>query len=156
MNKVRLLLYLLLIAVFYIGGSFIISPSNTFIHIGKVMSVPIEESVKNKTFIEVVNPSSVYINNIEDDFYVYKYNFRYFKSYGVFQLFKHKVTIDKQCYYKFIISKPLMELSEFEIQYNELSTNLFNDFEGYNTLKTSKVLITVSKDGEILYKALYK
>lgn len=155
-NEVKILLYLFLIAVFYIGGSLLLSPSGFFINVEKIDSVPIEKAIKNNTLIELARPDSVLKNIMKDDFYVYKYDFCYLENYGLLRLFNHRVTIDKQCYYKFIISKPLMELSEFKIQYNDLSTNLFNDIEGYNALKSSKVLIIVSKEGEILYKALYK
>ncbi|WP_430532211.1 hypothetical protein [Myroides sp. C15-4] len=75
---------------------------------------------------------------------------------GVLQLFKHRVTVNKQCYYKLIITDPLVELSEIKIQYNDLDTNLFNDFDGYNAMKEEEVMITVTQNDEVLYKALYK
>ncbi|MGG5577222.1 hypothetical protein ACPDHL_07770 [Myroides sp. C15-4] len=78
------------------------------------------------------------------------------KVMGVLQLFKHRVTVNKQCYYKLIITDPLVELSEIKIQYNDLDTNLFNDFDGYNAMKEEEVMITVTQNDEVLYKALYK
>lgn len=155
-NKKKLLLYIVFIIILYVTGSLIVSPSSTFVHIGKVNSVPKEESIKNKTFIEEVKPSFVFINSIQDDFYVYKYSFCYLKSYGVFQIFKHRVTVANQCYYKFMISDSLKELSKINIQYNDLTTNLFNDYDGYNTKKNKEVLIIVNYCDTIVYKALYK
>lgn len=155
-NKKKLLLYIVFIIILYIAGSLIVSPSSTFVHIGKVNSVPKEESIKNKTFIEEVKPSFVFINSIQDDFYVYKYSFCYLKSYGVFQIFKHRVTVANQCYYKFMISDSLKELSEIGVQYNDLETNLFNDVDGYNAFEGEEILVTVSRDDKVIYKALYK
>ncbi|AJH15414.1 hypothetical protein MPR_2243 [Myroides profundi] len=77
------------------------------------------------------------------------------KSYGILQLFKHRVIIDKQCYYKFIIADSLIDLSEFEIRYNDLKTNLFNDVEGFNTMKSNDVMIIIKYKDILMYKALY-
>ena len=155
-KRIKILLWFLVIVAVYIIGSLLISPHNTFIHIGKIVSVPKEKAIANKTFIEVVEPNIIYTNKMNYSFYVYKYDFSYSKSYGLLQLFKHRVTVNKQCYYKLIITDPLVELSEIEIQYNDLDTNLFNDFDGYNAMKEEDVMITVTQNDEVLYKALYK
>ncbi len=155
-KKIRIVLYCLLTTLIYYWGSILIDPSGFFIQNQKINSVPKEEAIENKTFIKVVEPTIVYTNKMSYNFYVYTYDFCYSKSYGVLQLFKHRVTVDKQCYYKLIITDPLVELSEIEIQYNDLDTNLFNDFDGYNAMKKEDVMITVMQNDEVLYKALYK
>ncbi|WP_430532210.1 hypothetical protein [Myroides sp. C15-4] len=82
-NKtIKKILWFLVIVVVYIIGSLMISPHNTFIHIGKIVSVPKEKAIANKTFIEVVEPNIVYTNKMNYSFYVYKYDFSYSKSYG--------------------------------------------------------------------------
>ncbi|WP_353160107.1 hypothetical protein [Myroides odoratus] len=155
-KKIKIVLYCLLTAVIYYWGSIFIDPNSFFIQNHKINSVPKEEAIANKTFIEIVEPNIVYTNKMSYNFYVYKYDFSYLKSYGLLQLFKHRVTVDKQCYYKLIITDPLVELSEIGIQYNDLDTNLFNDVEGFNTMKKNDVMITVTQNDEVLYKALYK
>jgi len=155
-KKIKIVLYSLLTVVIYYLGSILIDPNSFFIQNQKINSVPKEEAIENKTFIEIVEPNIVYTNKMSYNFYVYKYDFSYLKSYGLLQLFKHRVTVDKQCYYKLIVTDPLVELSDIEIQYNDFDTNLFNDSEGFNTMKKNDVMITVTQNHKVLYKALYK
>lgn len=154
-KKLKIFLYSILAVIVYYIGSILIDPNGFFVQNQKINSVPKEEAITNKTFIKIIEPQSVYINKTNNNFYVYTYNYSYLKSYGILKLFKHKVVIDKQCYYKFIITDSLIDLSEIEIEYNDLKTNLFNDIEGFNTMKSNDVMIIVKYKGKIIYKALY-
>ncbi|SEJ29568.1 hypothetical protein SAMN04488018_12243 [Myroides marinus] len=154
-KKLKIFLYSVLALVVYYIGSILIDPNGFFVQNQKINSVPKQEAIANKTFIKIVKPQCVYINNMKNDFYVYTYNYSYLESYGILQLLKHRVVIDQQCYYKFIITDSVVDLSEIEIQYNDLKTNLFNDVEGFNTMKSNNVMIVIKHKDILLYKALY-
>ncbi|MGG5511353.1 hypothetical protein ACPDHN_15535 [Myroides odoratimimus] len=154
-KKLKIFSYSALVLIIYFISSILIDPNGFFIQNQKINSVPKEEAITNKTFIEILEPQLVFVNQMKKYFYVYTYNYSYLKSYGILQLFKHRVIIDKQCYYKFIIADSLIDLSEFEIQYNDLKTNLFNDIEGFNTMKSNDVMIIIKYKDILMYKALY-
>lgn len=155
-NKKKYLLYIVLFILLYVIGSFVLSPTGFFVNHERINSVPMEKAIENKTIIELAKPNLVYVNSMEDEFYAYKYKFCYLKSYGLLSLFKHRVIVDNQYYFKFIVLNSLKETSQIEIQYNNLETNLFNDVDGYNAFEGEEILVTVSRDDKVIYKALYK
>lgn len=156
-KRSKYILSVISLVLLYIVLSIGLSKDHRFVNNKKIMSIPKEKSIENNTFLELAQPKIIYLNKIENEFYVYKFLFCYYKSYGLLNIFEHKVINKKQCYYKFEFNKVLSsdELSNYIIIYNNEKYTLFDDFEGYNSFKDEIVEVELYYKDSLLLKAIY-
>lgn len=67
-KKLKIFSYSALVLIIYFISSILIDPNGFFIQNQKINSVPKEKAITNKTFIEILEPQLVYVNQMKKDF----------------------------------------------------------------------------------------
>lgn len=152
MKFFKRILILIALIVFYYFIS--ILSTGSFIQIDR----PSKESLfKNDNLINdnydlIIKNEIIYTKYFKDNFEIITDDYTFEKSYGMFYLFKHKITLENDIWIAFLVKSKINE-TLFKIKYGEVeSSSLFGDRHGLKLSKDSNkclIQILTNKDEEV-------
>lgn len=115
-------------------------------------SLPKNHNLTYDNYDLIIRNELIYKKYFKDNFEIIIDNYTFEKSYGMFYLFKHKITLEDDIWIVFSVKNKISETS-FKIKYGEVeSSSLFGDRYGLKLSRDNKeclIKILTNKDEEV-------
>lgn len=146
------ILSILVLIVFYYYISVLLTDSYIQIDRPSKESLPKKHNLIYDNYDLIIKNEKIYTEFFKDNFEIILDKYTFEKSYGIFYLFKHKITLENDIWIAFIMKSEINE-TLYKIKYDEVeSSSLFGDRNGLKLSKDNdKCLIRIftNKDEEI-------